>query len=328
MRSNKNMGLYQSRLKISHVLAALVFAFIYVNIPWESLYSMPFKDKQNYYDYLAYGQSVLSYLTFDRMLDYLLGEWLWHYILDNLIRNEFLTAESFFNFISFSLVFAYSLIVLSKANPIYLLFLFNPLVVDFGFTQLRHSLSMVLIVAALFIRSRSIRIAVLALSALIHTSAILFIGLYFFSTWSVSNYLKNGKLHALRNKIIIASACISLAIGPALSVVLAWLGDRRSGDKDLSSSVFYLSFWIIVSFLFMLNLKRIQLNVFAILSLILLLTVAMTVITKGYSLRLLSVLFPFFIVLTANSAPRIRIPVVGVFLFYSIVQWMYWFRII
>ena len=83
------MGLYQSRLKISHVLAALVFAFIYVNIPWESLYSMPFKDKQNYYDYLAYGQSVLSYLTFDRMLDYLLGEWLWHYILDNLIRNEF-----------------------------------------------------------------------------------------------------------------------------------------------------------------------------------------------------------------------------------------------
>jgi hypothetical protein len=48
MRSNKNMGLYQSRLKISHVLAALVFAFIYVNIPWESLYSMPFKDRQNY----------------------------------------------------------------------------------------------------------------------------------------------------------------------------------------------------------------------------------------------------------------------------------------
>jgi hypothetical protein len=140
--------------------------------------------------------------------------------------------------------------------------------------------------------------------------------------------LKDGKLHALRNKIIIASAGISLAIGPALSVVLAWIGDRRSGDKDLSSSLLYLSFWIIASFLFMLNLKRIQLNVFTILSLILLLTVAMTVITKGYSLRLLSVVFPFFIVLVANSATRIRIPVVGGFLLYSIVQWMYWFRII
>lgn len=102
MRSNKDIGLYQSKLKISHVLAALVFAFIYVNIPWESLYSMPFKDKQNYYDYLDYGQSVLSYLTFDGMLDYLLGEWLWHYILDNLIRNELVSAESFL--ITFRLV--------------------------------------------------------------------------------------------------------------------------------------------------------------------------------------------------------------------------------
>jgi hypothetical protein len=165
-------------------------------------------------------------------------------------------------------------------------------------------------------------------SALIHTSAILFIGLYFFAAWLQSNYLKSGKLHVLRNRILLASGVISIAIGPALSTVLSLIGDRRTGDKDLSSSVAYLSFWIIASFLFMLNFKRIQLNVFTILSLILLLTVAMTVVTKGYSLRLLSVLFPFFIVLTANAVSRIRKPVIGVFLLYSIVQWMFWLRII
>lgn len=328
MKSNRRSGLYQSRLKISHIVLSLLFSAMYVSIPWESLYGIPFKDKQNYLDYLAYGQSVLSYLTFDGLLDYLKGEWLWHYMLDNLVRNDIIPAEIFFNYISFSLVFAYALIILSNAKPIYLLFLFNPLVVDFGFTQLRHALSMVLIVSALFSKYKVMRVALLSVSALIHTSAILFIGLYFFSAWLEKNYLKNGKLNALRNKILIASASISLAIGPALSAVLSWIGDRRTGDKDLSSSVAYLSFWIIASFLFMLNFKRIQLNVFTILSLILLLTVAMTVVTKGYSLRLLSVLFPFFVVLTANAVSKIRKPVIGVFLLYSIVQWMYWFRII
>ena len=328
MNLRANKGLYKNQLKWKHTLLAACFAAIYVFIPWEKLYGIPFKDKQNYLDYSNYGQSVLTYLTFDGVLDYLKGEWLWHYTLDQLVRTELISAESFFNYISFGLVFVYSLIILANAKPIYLLFLFNPLVVDFGFIQLRQAWSMIFITAALFSKFRLMRIALLFVAAFVHTSAVLFIGLYIFSVWLGNEYRKNGQLYELRNKILITAGFVSLAIGPALSAVLSYIGDRRTGDKDLSSSVAYLSFWIFASILFMTNFKRLQLNILALMTLILLTTVAMTVVTKGYSLRLLSVLFPFFVVLTANSVAKIRKPLVGVFILYTFVQWLYWLRFI
>lgn len=321
-------AVYKHNLKFWHILLSILFAFLYTSIDWEDFSGSQFKDKLEYIQYLEDGSSILTYTEFNSIIDYIKDEWLWHFVLDSLVRSEFITKESFFAIVSFSLVFSYSLIVLGTAKPWYLLLLINPLMIDFGFTQFRNAMAMVFIILAVFNRNVFFRTAFLATAVLIHTSALLFIGLFFISRYFFKQYVENGRITVFRNKILLASLFLSVALGPALSFLLISVGDRRVGDKDVSSSFLYLSFWIFASILFMINMKRIQHTTLTTFSLILLLAAAMTLFTSGYSLRVLSVLLPFFIVLMANSTAKIKVPMVMAFVAYSMVQWMYWLKFI
>jgi hypothetical protein len=310
------------------VLLALLFATAYVNVPWESLFGREFKDKQNYIQYLEQGQSVLTYLTFDSVLDYVTAEWLWHYTLDQFVRYGGMDPETFFSFISFALVFFYALIVLGNASPLYLLLLINPLVVDFGFTQFRHALAMVFIASSVFVKGTPTRIALLVISTLIHTSSVIFVGVYYVGKFILGQYRMSGNILALRAKILSVGLALSVVLGPFLSILLGLIGDRRAVDRDLSSTTAYLSIWILIStvMLFRLNLARI--NELVVFSLILLISVSFNALTGGFSLRILSVVFPFFLVMLATANVQIRIPMLASFLAYSMLQWLYWLRLI
>lgn len=324
----RKSSVYEHRLRWRHVLIAILFSLVYVNIPWEDLSGKEFKDRQNYLDYLEYGQSVLTYLRFESIIDYVTAEWLWHYMLDELVRSGQFTPEQFFLGISFSLVFLYSLIVLGNASPLYLFLLFNPLVVDFGFTQLRHALAMVFIAMSIFTRATAFRIVLLSLSALIHTSSVLFVGIFYASKYLVDSYKKNKDLLALRAKVIALGLGLSVVLGPAMSEVLSLVGDRRAVDRDLSSTITYLSMWILVSTFMLFRIQKTKMDELTIFTLILVTTVAFNALTGGYSLRVLSVVFPFYLVTLANSSVQVRLPILVAFAGYSFLQWLYWLRLI
>jgi hypothetical protein len=236
--------------------------------------------------------------------------------------------ETFFSFISFALVFFYALIVLGNASPLYLLLLINPLVVDFGFTQFRHALAMVFIASSVFVKGTPTRIALLVISTLIHTSSVIFVGVYYVGKFILGQYRMSGNILALRAKILSVGLALSVVLGPFLSILLGLIGDRRAVDRDLSSTTAYLSIWILIStvMLFRLNLARI--NELVVFSLILLISVSFNALTGGFSLRILSVVFPFFLVMLATANVQIRIPMLASFLAYSMLQWLYWLRLI
>jgi preprotein translocase subunit YajC len=324
----RKTSVYEHKLKWRHVIIALLFSTVYVSVPWEDLAGKEFKDRQNYIDYLEYGQSVLTYLQFENIVDYVTAEWLWHYMLDELVRSGQMTPDQFFLVISFSLVFLYSLIVLGNASPLYLFLLFNPLVVDFGFTQLRHALAMVFIAMSIFTRATAFRIILLSLSALVHTSSVLFVGIFYASKYLVNSYRRSKDVLALRAKIVTLGLGLSVVLGPAMSAVLSLVGDRRAVERDLSSTITYLSIWILVSVFMLFRIQRTKLDELTIFTLILITTVAFNALTGGYSLRVLSVVFPFYLVTLANSAVHVRLPILVAFAGYSFLQWLYWLRLI
>ena len=328
MNRKRLQGLYKNRPGFKHVILSFLFAYAYVSIPWEYLYGNTFKDKQNYLDYLWYGQSVLTYLSFDGVVDYVKGEWLWHYLLDNFVRSGWVEPETFFNWISFLLVFSFSLVVCANSGPWYLLMLFNPIVVVFGFSQLRNALAIVLLIFASLSESKIIRISILIVSSLIHTSSLVFVSLYYGADLLFKRFVRFNDVTWLRNRIVIAGLGISVLLGPALGLLLGAIGDRRVGEKDVSSTLLYLSFWIISAILYLWNIKKITFNSFTVFSLIMLLAAALTVITKGYSLRILAVLYPFFIVMLSRAHNTIRKPILAAFVVYIAFQWLYWFKLI
>ena len=324
----RKTSVYEHKLKWKHILLAILFSLIYVNVPWEELAGREFKDRQNYITYIEYGQSVLTYLRFENIIDYVTAEWLWHYMLDELVRSGQMTPEQFFLVISFSLVFLYALIVLGNASPLYLFLLVNPLVVDFGFTQLRHALAMVFIALSIFSNRNVFKIILISISALIHTSSVLFVGIFYASKYLVNAYQKSEDLLALRMKVIGLGLSLSIVLGPAMATVLSLFGDRRAVDRDLSSTVLYLSIWIMVSAFLLFKLNKRRINELTVFTLILVTTVAFNALTGGYSLRVLSVVFPFFLVTLANTSLQVRLPILVAFAGYSFLQWLFWLRLI
>lgn len=315
--------------KLVNVILALIFALLYISFDWELIAGREFKDKANYNSYLEDNSSVLTYLDFNSFLDYVKAEWLWHYLIDVLVREGTLNNHAFFSFISFVIIFTYAFIVLSNANSWYLLFLFNPLIVDFGFAQFRNALSMAFLGLAIFTKQNALRYFLFLISIFIHTFSLFLIALFFISNFLINKFSnKKISLSGLRLRIISISVAIAFVLGPALSAILGMIGDRRVGEKDYSSSFSYLSFWMFSAFFFMINIKNVKINFFTVFALILLVSISLTIVTNGYSLRLLSTLFPFFIVTLASFNGDNKFILMGLFFIYTLLQWIFWLDLI
>jgi hypothetical protein len=129
-------------------------------------------------------------------------------------------------------------------------------------------------------------------------------------------------------KVIGLGLSLSIVLGPAMATVLSLFGDRRAVDRDLSSTVLYLSIWIMVSAFLLFKLNKRRINELTVFTLILVTTVAFNALTGGYSLRVLSVVFPFFLVTLANTSLQVRLPILVAFAGYSFLQWLFWLRLI
>lgn len=126
-----------SKSKLSYLFIFIVSLF-FSFFPLELIKGKVFIDRQFYIDYLTYYSNRLEKLDLYKVSDYISNEWLWHEILFFLKDNLYFSPNLVFSLISFFCFFIAALIVYSKTNNIFWIFLlFNPIFIDFYYSQLR-----------------------------------------------------------------------------------------------------------------------------------------------------------------------------------------------
>lgn len=308
------------------IILSFIFASIIMTIPWEMLNGAPFRDKLVYLDYAQYGVNRINYVSFDTLYSYIFNEWLWHYIILNV--DKYIPYISFFNGISFLTLFSMSFYLLKRHRVYSLILLVNPLVIDLVMSQYRISLAMSIILLAIHMKSNSkLKLIFICIASLIHTSVLLFIFTY-------CAILLISKLFSHRPKLyltvlIFLGMCISIALSGAVNLILEAVGDRRAeyAVESLSSSLSYLSFWILNFFILIhFFVKHPIKNMNQSLSLVVLSEITFNVVSGGYSTRILSVMFPIIMSTNLRAGAYQKFLILMFFSVYSYLQWIYWFN--
>lgn len=308
------------------IILSFIFASIIMTVPWEKLNGAPFRDKLVYLNYAQYGVNRLNYVSFDTFYSYFFNEWLWHYIVLNV--EKYTSYTYFFNSISFLSLFSMSFYLLKRHRVYSLILLINPLVIDLVMSQYRISLAMSLILLAIHMKSKSrIRIVLIFIASLIHTSVLLFIFTYctILLIWRLFGH----KPKIYLSLLIFLGMSISIILSGAVNIILEGLGDRRAeyAIDSLSSSISYLSFWILNFFIliYFFSKHRVK-NMNQSLSLVVLSEIAFNVIFGGYSTRILSVMFPVIMSTNLDTSVYQKFLILMFFSIYSYLQWIYWFN--
>lgn len=314
--------------KYFEYLLIFIFSFFVAFTPWDEIRSIVSIDRSNYYNYFMYETNRLSYIDLISILDFIKNEWFWHYSISFLAN--VLNLNLIFNMIGFFTFLSFSIFLFKKTNILYVFLLVNPLIIDLIYSQLRMSFALIFFISSilLFKRSRIISLILIAISCLTHTAMLPFFIIYYLCKY----------IYDIKNfdnaKVIVATLLglfSSLILGPFKNNILLYIGDRRSdyNDEVLSSSFLYLSFWVLVLFVFyfqyiIYNFK-IKFNdsnvLFAVsmLSLILL-----NLFIGGYSTRILAFSLPFIFILIYNFISIYKILILFLYLIYVFAYFYIW----
>jgi hypothetical protein len=313
------------KLKFLDYLSVSIFVVVMYFIPWENLQGFPFVDREQYIKYFIYQENVLTYKKVVRFSDYITNEVLWHALVPYITGGKRAKLEYFFYVISTFCLTIFAFFLVKHGKPYSLFLLVNPLMVDFTFSQLRMALSYSLLVIAYMSRIRYVILIAVFSSLLIHTSTVIFLFIYLFIK-ILERINRNNNF----NRWIVLGGCvllgfsISIATGPLRKNILLIVQDRRIKYDDLSSSITYASFWIV-----MLILCIFQRNVFFKsetnrYSIIILSLVTFNLFTSGYSLRFLSAALPMLVSTMLSMDRKKRSLCVVMYMLYMAAQWGYW----
>ena len=312
------------------VAAALVFSCLVVMVDWESLQGSGshFIDRKNYYDYFKYEENVLSFSRLDNFYHYVSREFLWHYGIDYLVNIRKIPIDYVFNTISFFCLFVFSLYILKYKSPAAILLLLNPLVITLVFSQLRSALAVSILLACFMSGRRFVYIAGVVISPLIHTASVIVIAMYFASRALYSSYRKK----RFGSKTLYALLCflglsVSVVTGPLRTAILGYFDDRRAGMGDAASSLAYTIYWVGLLAVCAIQKARFfnsDSNRYAV---IILAIASTSLLTGSYTTRFVAMFFPLMITTMLNVTGAMRMFVVGAYLCYATLQWIYWLRI-
>jgi len=313
-------------------LISILYAMAVVSIPWpnifKAIYGYPFIDRSNYLNYILYRQSVLETHEFKTVLDFISGEYLWHYLIRFIVHQE-IPAEVFFYSITVLSLTIFSYFLVSRHGIFSLFLLLNPLIIDLTFSQLRIALALSILLLCYIINKNYFTIIAIIISLLIHTASVLFILMFFYSAFLYKHLhnIKYGYYSAFL-LLSVAGVIISLCIGPFREQILTLIGDRRALYNDMSSSLLYLSFWIFLFVIMGIKAKKYLNTEIQYFTVIILALVTVSPFTGAYSSRFIASSFPCLIsTILINWHKKYGIFVLSIFMFYSLTQWLFWFRI-
>ncbi|MBL0768208.1 EpsG family protein [Sphingopyxis sp. XHP0097] len=291
------------------------------------------QDREVYIQKIIYKDNLLDYFYFDSYLDYFTSEYSWWFLM-KLLEDDLLpvTYDTVFQIISTVFLATAALIVYRRGGLLPLIFLANPLIFELAYSQLRSGLAIsILYLVYLFLRrSTYIAVALCLFAATIHTTMIIFLAIYVLCLMTDS---EGGRLSrwplGLRLALILgAGVVMGLVIGPLREVLLTLIGDRRAEYLDLSSSPLYLSFWVGLLGLFLIDYRDTFRSIEGRFSLFILSLVTVNVFTGGYSLRFLALGYPFVISTVLIAKPSVKMFAIPAMSIYTIAQWIYYFSTI
>jgi EpsG-like putative glucosyltransferase len=315
---------------VSPIIFSAVFSLVMVLIPWEKIWGSAFVDRMVYTNYFLYGVSVLEYSVFDTWLSYITKEYLWHALIGGLVEGG-VNIDTIFNSIAFMLLFSIALFVTHKAGYLYVLFLVNPMIVEFAHSQLRLALAVfLLLLAYALLKYKGLPIAVAcgAVASLIHTASVLIL-LFWLAAWLVGRYSSN--IIAYKSNLVILlffSLFCSFLLGPAREVILSYIGDRRADYKDMSSSLTFMSFWICLLGAYFVSKRTLIKSTENRFSFIVLAVACGNYLFGFYSQRFLVFGLPFIIAAISEFSPIIRLMCIFAYIVYATLQWIYWLRLV
>ena len=164
-------------------------------------------------------------------------------------------------------------------------------------------------------------------AATIHTTMIIFLAVYMLCimTADEGGRLSRWPLETRLAVILGTGVVMGLIIGPLRETLLNLIGDRRADYLDLAASPLYLSFWVGLLGLLLLDYRHTFRSVEGRFTLLILSLVTVNLFTGGYSLRFLAIGYPFVIATIMLARPALKSFAVPALSVYMIAQWIYYF---
>lgn len=313
------------------LLISALFSVLYTFVPWEKISKKGvFEDREVYLNKLNYLLAVLDEKHVVGLLDYFTNEVLWDVGIRAVAQSFSVDISSIFWCITFFCLFLFSYLLCRKFGWPSLVLLLNPLVVDFAFSQLRSAFAAsILILAWMSWRRRSGKIAVALLvpSIFIHSISILII-VVALTLLAIEKLYSNKSFEFHASIGFILGLFGVLMLGPLRGDVLNYIGDRRAEYASVDISLSYMSFWIFVLFAMVFfggskkfKEERVFETCFSITIITLFVGLGML---KLPSIRFISIGYPLIISSILMLADFPRALLLFAFVFYTLVQWIYW----
>lgn len=302
------------------------FATIFVLIPYETLRGgKEFVDLQN--NVLTFsGVSHVFEKSGGEIKGYISNEVLWDITIRSGVRWLSIDVDTAFHIISFISIVVMAAYVNRAAGVLWMLFLFNPIVIDFVMSQSRLSFAMSLFYGALLSGRKMVLIFSIGISIFIHSAMIPIWGIYCVG-WRLF------RLRIIRKKPIVGVFCLigvasflALLMGPLKGMIIELAGaDRRYGGYNNSgSSLLYSLFWVLLFPIFAFlkpSLNRASNSAFAT---SILCVFSATAIFDLYGIRFIAAGFPAIVCGVYKFDPAIRNCVAAGLLLFIGVQFVYW----
>lgn len=287
------MSFYVKKNSLKIVSIASLFAIFISFIPWEEIRNYEFVDLRRNIDKFNFPEYYYGYyVDFYSLKSFISDEPLWYFMNLN-AKNMGFSADFFFIFLSFISLTIIGKYIIERSKYLYLLFLINPVSLDFFLSQQRNSLSFVLLLLLFFVFEKKYKYLLMLFLPLIHSLSAL-LALIFFA----SNLIKN-KLHEnffLLNVVILnISLFLSFFLAYGRYFLAGYTDDNRFGEYEAEvHSLLYLFPWVM--YLFWVTFFSFKKNINYILLVFFLSMYVFLTLFEFYAVRFLAMAIPFFIV--------------------------------
>lgn len=320
------MNLTVEKKALFAIIISSVLSLVLVAIPWESWRGSEYYDRENYINTIDNSLNKIYWFNYDTILSKLSNEWLWHKFLDFSVDTLHLTSAEILFFISVFLIFTSSLFLARRYGYLSVIFLLNPLFINFMYSQLRLAFVMAILFVSYYLykKNNKLYLPLVLTTPFIHTSAITFV-VMFAAALMFEKTVKIKPIFKTTLSILIGLG-IGVATGPLMSTILTAIDDRRSEYLDMSSSIVYMSFWLILFAYFSLKgLFESKHRTFSFyISLMVLTLVTVQTVLGGYASRFLVALFPFVVAAMLENQAKEKYIVLLSYCAYTFMLWFYW----
>lgn len=309
-----------------------ITAFVVSFIPWPDIYWDYFRDvfwdREVYIEKIVTNNHWLNYGYLDSVVSFFSNEYVWELSQWSLSNNFIpLDYEQFFQIITTSCLVSMALVVARTRSYFSFILLFNPIILDLLYSQLRSALALV-ILNLLYLTARRVNLWVLlglVIACSIHTASIILIAGYILAQLlsSPESMFSRFSPAAKALAVVGAGLFVGILIGPLREAVLSAVGDRRAEYADLSSSFLYLSFWVALLGFMLINFRYTVNSLEGCFSIFMLSILFVNVFSSAYSIRLIALSMPFIIVAIYNYNTSRKYFILSVFVLYALAQWWY-----